>query len=189
VLPRAFANRPGRAVIAIGDPGGDLPAAAAEARQVAEQLHGSALVGAAATRAAFANAAGADVLHIAAHTTQRPDGATLELAGGEGVTVADVAKLVPAPRLVVLASCGAAAGRDDAGNGSLANAFLDAGADVVVATRWSVGDAEAARFIEAFYAAGGARDPVRALGETQLASELPAKTRAAFEVFVARPVR
>lgn len=189
LLPRAFAMRPGRAVIAIGDPGGDLPAAAAEVRHVAEQLKGSALVGAAATRAAFAKAAGADVLHVAAHTTQRPDGATLELAGGVGVTAADVAKLVPAPRLVVLASCGAAAGRDDAGNGSLANAFLDAGADVVVATRWSVGDAEAAGLVEAFYAAGGDRDPVRALGAAQLASKLPAMTWAAFEVFVARPAR
>jgi tetratricopeptide (TPR) repeat protein len=188
LLPRAPARRPGRAVIAIGDPGGDLPAAAAEARKVAERLDGHALVGAAATRAAFAAAAGADVLHLAAHTAQRPDGATLDLADGP-VTVADASRLAPPPRLVVLASCDTAAGRDDAGNGSLANAFLDAGAEAVVATRWSVGDAETAELIDAFYAAGGDRDPVRALGAAQLASRLPATTWAAFEVLAARPVR
>ena len=188
LLPRAAVARPNRPAIAVGDPNGDLPAAAREARRVATQLGGSALVGTAATRGAFAAAAGADVLHVAAHTTQRRDGATLDLADGP-VTLADVAKLVPAPRLVVLASCGGAAGRDDAGNGSLTMAFLDAGADAVVGTRWSVGDADAARFIEAFYANGGDRDPVRALGQTQLASSLPATTWAAFEAFVARPTR
>lgn len=188
LLPRAASPRPHRPAIVVGDPHGDLPAAASEARKVASQLGGTALVGGAATRAAFAMAAGVDVLHVAAHTTQRRDGATLDLADGP-ITVADVAKLGPAPRLVVLASCGGAAGRDDAGNGSLTTAFLDAGADAVVGTRWSVGDADAARFVEAFYANGGDRDPVRALGETQRASKLPATTWAAFEAFVARPTR
>lgn len=186
LLPRAHAQRSSHAAIVIGDPQGNLRAAAEEARQVARRLEGSALVGPAATRAAFVKSTGADVLHIAAHTTRGRDGAVLDLTDGP-VTVADIAKLAPAPRLVVLASCGAATGRDDAGNGSLANAFLDAGADVVVATRWSVGDAEAAGFVEAFYAAGGDRDPVRALGAAQLASKLPATAWAAFEVFVARP--
>lgn len=188
LLPRALATHAATPPIAIGDPGGDLPAAADEARQVAQRLQGRAFTGAAATRAAFENAAGAGVMHIAAHTTQRRDGATLDLADGP-VTTADIAKLAPAPRLVVLASCGGAAGRDDAGNGSLTTAFLDAGADAVVATRWSVVDAEAAKFIEAFYAAGGDRDPVRALGVAQLDSKLPVTTRAAFEVYVARPTR
>lgn len=188
LLPRAVVKRSTTVPVVIGDPGGDLPAAADEARRVARRLRGSALVGAAATRAAFAGAAGAAVMHIAAHTTQGRDGATLDLADGP-VTVADVAKLVPAPGLVVLASCGAAEGRDDAGNGSLTNAFLDAGADAVVGTRWSIGDADAARFVEAFYAAGGDHDPVRALGDAQRGSRVPATTRAAFEVVVARPPR
>ncbi|HEX4420172.1 MAG TPA: CHAT domain-containing protein [Kofleriaceae bacterium] len=188
VLPRTPARRADAASIVIGDPTGDLPAAAAEARQVAAQLHADLLIGGAATRAAFARAAGADVLHIAAHTTLRPEGETLELADGP-IAAADIAGLGRAPRLVVLASCSTAAGRDDAGNGSLASAFLDAGAELVVATRWSVGDAEAAQLIRAFYAAGGAGDPVRALAEAQLASPLPATTWAAFEVLGARPAR
>lgn len=188
LLPRAPVQRTAAPAIAIGDPGGDLPAAAAEVRQVAQLLKGRAFIGAAATRAAFASAAGADVMHVAAHTTQRADGATLDLVDGP-VTTADIAKLTPAPRLVVMASCGAAAGRDDAGNGSLVTAFLDAGADAVVGTRWSVGDAEAAELIEAFYADGGDRDPVQALGVAQLGSKLPVRARAAFEVFVARPAQ
>lgn len=191
LLPRAAAIRPnerGGSAIVVGDPTGNLPAAAVEADRVAHQLHGVALIGAEATRAAFTAVAGASLLHVAAHTVQRRDGATLELADGS-ITLADIAALAPAPRLVVLASCGAAAGRDDAGNGSLANAFLEAGADAVVGTRWSVDDADAARFVAAFYASGGARDPVRALGDAQLGSKLPATTWAAFEVSAARPIR
>jgi CHAT domain-containing protein len=128
------------------------------------------------------------VPRVAAHTTERPDGATLALADG-AVTAAELATLAPPPRLVVLASCSAAAGRDDAGNGSLTTAFLDAGADIVIGTRWSVGDAEAARFVESFYAAGGAGDPVRALGQAQRDSKLAPTTWAAFEAFTARPAR
>jgi CHAT domain-containing protein len=145
-----------------------------------------ALVGAAATRAAFLGAAGAAILHVAAHTAQGRGGATLDLSDGP-IGLADIARLAPAPRLVVLASCGAAAGRDDAGNGSLTTAFLDAGADAVVGTRWSVGDAEAAQFIAAFYAANGARDPAHALAQVELDPKLAMTTRAAFELFIARP--
>ena len=110
----------------------------------------------------------------------------LKLADGT-VSLDDIAKLSPAPRVVVLASCGASAGRDDAGNGSLTMAFLGAGTEIVVGTRWSIDDAEAAELIQAFYAAGGDRDPVRALAEAQLGSKLRPTTWAAFEAFVARP--
>lgn len=188
MLPRASAKRTKGAAFAIGDPNGDLPEAANEARKLAARLQGTALIGAQATRKAFANTAGAELLHVAAHTTRRRGGATLELADGP-VSLDDIAKLTPAPRMVVLASCGASAGRDDAGNGSLTTAFLDAGAEVVVGTRWSINDAEAGQLVESFYAFGGDRDPVRALVEAQLASKLTATTWAAFEVFVARPAR
>lgn len=188
VLPRASPHRPTTGVVAIGDPDGDLPASAREARDVAAQLRGSALVGPAATRAGLAGASAARVLHVAAHTTHGTGEATLELADGP-VTATDIATLALAPDLVVLASCGAAAGRDDAGNGSLAHAFIDAGARIVVATRWSISDAGAAELMAAFYRAGGDRDAVQALGHAQRTSTLPAPTWAAFEVFVARPER
>lgn len=187
LLPRTPVERAGGAVIAIGDPREDLPQAASEARKLAERLHGTALIGKQATRAALAVTAGIDLLHVAAHTTRGRGAAMLELADGP-VSLDDIARLAPAPRVVVLASC-ASSGRDDPGSGSLTGAFLDAGADIVVGTRWSIDDAEAARFIESFYAAGGDRDPVRALMETQRTSKLRPATWAAFEVFLARPAR
>ncbi|HSR95443.1 MAG TPA: CHAT domain-containing protein [Kofleriaceae bacterium] len=188
LLPQTPRAQAGDAVIAIGDPNGDLPQAASETRKLATRLQGNALIGPAATRAAFANVAGARLLHVAAHTTRRGGAATLKLADG-AVSLDDIARLSPAPRVVVLASCGASAGRDDAGNGSLTSAFLGAGTEVVVGTRWSIDDAEAAELIQAFYAAGGDRDAVHALAAAQLASKLRPTTWAAFEVFLARPAR
>jgi tetratricopeptide (TPR) repeat protein len=191
VLPRPRVERTSRGPsVAIGDPTGDLPASAREADQVAARLHGTAFVGAAATRSALSSARGGDVLHIAAHTAMRLDGAVLRLHDGD-LTAAEIAALQPAARLVVLASCGAATGRDDAGNGSLAVAFLDAGAESVVAPKWSVGDDDAMRWITAFYAAGGDREPLHALevARTTLAAELPAHVWAAFELLAARPTR
>jgi len=192
VVPRTPppARGPDAPVIAIGDPQGDLPEAAREATDVASRFAGKAFVGALATRASLARASGAKVLHIAAHTTQQFNGSILHLADGDA-TVADVASLAAPPRLVVLATCAGSAGQDDAGHGSFALAFIDAGADAVVATRWSVSDAGSAKLIEAFYAAGGELHPARALASAQasFADELPPKVWAAFEVITARPVR
>lgn len=188
LLPHAPAAHGSGPAVVIGDPNSNLPAAADEAHRVATRVGVVALVGPAATRDAFIHIAGAALLHIAAHTVQSPDGAAIELADGP-VVAGTVAALHPAPGVVVLATCGAAVGRDDAGNGSLTTAFLDAGAEVVIGTRWSVADAEAARLIDAFYGAGGDRDPVAALAAAQLASDTSARTWAAFEAFVARPVR
>lgn len=188
LLPRAPVTHGSGPAVVIGDPNGNLPAAAGEAQRVATRLDGIARVGSEATRDAFTRAAGAGLLHIAAHTVQSPDGAAIELADGPIVASA-VAALTPAPDVVVLATCGAAVGRDDAGNGSLTTAFLDAGAEVVIGTRWSVADADAARLVDSFYAAGGDRDPVAALATAQLASDTSSRTWAAFEAFVARPTR
>ncbi|HWU91525.1 MAG TPA: CHAT domain-containing protein, partial [Kofleriaceae bacterium] len=71
----------------------------------------------------------------------------------------------------------------------LANAFLDAGAEHVVATRWTIEDRDAAPLVAAFYEAGGDRDPVRGLAAAQrrLAGRVPAQTWAAFEVIAGRP--
>lgn len=51
--------------------------------------------------------------------------------------------------------------------GSLAQAFLYAGARNVVATLWRIDDADAARFAERFYRHGGTDDPARALARAQ----------------------
>lgn len=176
-----------RAVL-LGDPRGDLPASLAETTRLAARFGAGAHVGAEATRAALATARGADLLHVSAHTRLDAGGAALLLADG-AVTPADLARLAPGPRRVVLASCGAAAGTDDTGDGSLAHAFLDAGAEHVVATKWTIADGDAARLVVAFYDAGGDRDPIRGLAAAQqrLAGTLQARTWASFEVFAARP--
>jgi tetratricopeptide (TPR) repeat protein len=176
---------PPRAVV-LGDPRGDLPASAAETARLAVRLGAEAHIRAEATRAAFATASGANLLHVSAHTRLDPDGMALVLADGP-LGPADIARLAPAPRCVVLASC-SSAGIDE-GNASLVHAFLDAGAEHVVATRWAIRDTDAARLIAAFYEAGGDRDPIRGLAAAQqrLAGALHAHTWASFEVFAARP--
>ncbi|HSK05681.1 MAG TPA: CHAT domain-containing protein, partial [Kofleriaceae bacterium] len=159
-----------------------------EAARLAVRLGARARIGGAATRAALAAAGGADLLHVSAHARLDADGAALVLADGP-VTPLDIGRLRPAPRRVVLASCAGAAGTDDTGNGSLAHAFLDAGAEHVVATKWTIQDTDAARLVMAFYDAGGDRDPVSALAAAQrrLAGTLGVRTWASFEVFAARP--
>ncbi|MBX3159456.1 MAG: CHAT domain-containing protein [Deltaproteobacteria bacterium] len=188
VRPRASASTVAGTPIVIGDPRGDLPASAEEARRVAARLGVSPHVGGAASRGLVRGAGRASLLHVAARTTMPLDGAALELADGP-LAAAELATLPSAPRVVVLASCGAATGRDDAGNGSMVAAFLDAGTEVVVGTRWSVPDDDAATAIEAFYAAGGATDQVGALQRARdvLASKVSARTWASLEITVARP--
>lgn len=191
VLPRKPVVRAGvTGAVAIGDPTGDLPQSAEEARRVARRLGGRAFTGRDATRAVLSEARGAYLLHIAAHTDLKEGSGILALH--DGVMLArQISELSDAPPLVVLASCASAVGIDDAGNGSVAHAFLDAGADLVVATRWSIPDIEAAAVSEAFYATGGARDPVTTLSKIQLQPPAGVKslTWTSFEVIAARPDR
>jgi CHAT domain-containing protein len=100
-------------VIALGDPGGDLPASAAETARLGARFGARPHLGADATRASFAAASGADLLHVSAHARLSFDGAALLLADGP-IAPIEIARLVPAPRLVVLASCSGSAGIDDA---------------------------------------------------------------------------
>lgn len=183
-----MAAPPGPRAVVLGDPTRDLPASAEEVKRVAARLGVEPRLGVAATRAVLAAAAGAPLLHVSGHTTQDLDGPALQLADGR-VTPADLARLGPVPRLVVLATCAAGRGRDEVGSGSIANAFLDAGAAHVVATRWTIDDSEAAAVVAAFYAARGAEDPLRGLAAAQLelAGKVKEQTRAAFEVLAGRP--
>lgn len=196
VLPRdrAAARVAVDRVVVIGDPAGDLPASADEARGVARNLGGSLYVAAEATQAAFATARGASVLHVAAHTRLRGASSALQLADGD-LTSTAIAMLDPPPRLVVLASCATAAGSDDTADGSLALAFVDAGAEIVIATQRSVRDGDAAQVMQAFYAAGGARDPIRALAAAQASLSVAPRDPsgappawAAFEAIAGRPI-
>lgn len=191
VLPRAAPARAGAGAVFIADPqpaaGWTLPASRAAADLAAQQLGGAAYTGAQATRARVLEALGhARWLQIATRTGQSADGATLLLHDG-ALSARELAAR-QAPEVVVLASCDTAVGSDDAGTGSLASAFLDAGAETVIATRWLIEDAEAARVMAAFYAHDATRDPIAALRAVQQApGALPVRAWAAFEALVARP--
>lgn len=172
-------------VIAVTD---GLPGAAREAQAVAAALGTQARLDADAGAAALAEVRGAGLLHVAAHARMGGVGPVLALFDRD-VPLAEIAGLGGAPRVVVLATCSSATARDEGGWGSLASAFLLAGAETVVATAWSVRDDEVPPLIAAFYAAGGARDPARALGQAQAATPVDGGSRAwaAFTVIVAPP--
>jgi tetratricopeptide (TPR) repeat protein len=176
--------------IVLGDPRNNLPAASQEASWVAERLGVSAVLGHNADRNAIAASRDAGLLHVAAHAIEGPSGAALRLADGD-LSASDVMAMAPTARVVVLASCASAAASDEAGWGSLAAAFVVAGAESVVATQWSVNDAEAAELVEALYEDTNAmrKDPARALAaaQTRLARRATATTWAAFTVVRAPP--
>jgi CHAT domain-containing protein len=152
----------------LADPRGDLPAAAAEGRDVARLLGTSALLGPAATRQALAAAAGASVLHIAGHAGWGPGGPWIELADGRSEPGTVLTSRVR-PRLVVLASCasGLPAGRGLWG--SAGTAFLAAGSEAVLASLGSVEDGAARELVLRFYREGGAADPPGGLARAQRA--------------------
>ncbi|HEU4532711.1 MAG TPA: CHAT domain-containing protein, partial [Polyangiaceae bacterium] len=85
------------------------------------------------------------------------------------------------------------AARDGSGWGSLAAAFLGAGAEAVVATQWSILDNESTRLVEALYDADVGhdvfRDPAAALASAQarLEGTSPPAVWAAFTVVRAPP--
>lgn len=157
-------------VVAFADPAVPgvpaLPASRDEARRAA--AGGACVLGREATRERFAREARqAAVLHVAAHAVAEPGAPSrraLRLAGADGVlTAAAVESLGCASDLVVLSGCSTAGGTRYRGEASfgLVRAFLAGGSRTVVATLWDVDDAEAARFMAAFYAhlrAGRDRD-------------------------------
>jgi tetratricopeptide (TPR) repeat protein len=188
--PSTVGRRAGAVVL--GDPLGNLPAASQEARSIAERLGTQARLGPAADRSTLASAAGAELLHVASHAVEADEGPALRLADGE-LGAPALAALGPTARLVVLASCASATSRDGSGWGSLAAAFLGAGAEAVVATQWSVSDADASSVAEALYDQDVGhdivRDPTAALADAQVRLEraVPAKAWAAFTVVRAPP--
>ena len=155
-------------VVVLGDPRGDLPAAAAEAQDVARRLGSQFLVGASARRQAMPSAAEGSLLHLATHTGVGPQGPWLELAEGR-LDAALVLEQKLGARLVVLASCASGAPRGQGLWGSLGATFLAAGSDTVLVALWSIDDATTRRFMDRFYAEDGAEDPVLALARTQRA--------------------
>jgi hypothetical protein len=160
-------TRSGAATV-LAAPGDTLPNAQREAEQVAELLHTTSKIGAAATKAALFAATSDGVLHVAAHGTIGMDGAALVLGDGE-VSALEISARRLAPSLAVLSACDAATSEDPELAGSLAAGFLGAGSQHVVATLRPVSDAGALEISTRFYRAGGVADPARALAAVQSA--------------------
>jgi cellulose synthase operon protein C len=185
-----------RAVI-VADPTGDLPESAREGDRV-QRLQGDHPVtfmqGALATRASVLQAlATATLFHYAGHGEMTGvDGieSGLRLADGS-LSVGDILTLTHAPRLVVLSACDAARTRNDGlSNGlNVAQAFVAAGAEAVIAPTRPVADTFARALMEAFYAArmaDPAHDPANALRTAQLAlhAQQPAADWSSFRLWV-----
>lgn len=165
--PGAAATGP---ALIVADADGSLPAARREAARVhAAQPGARMLVGEAATRAALLGALdGPRLFHYAGHgrlDAARPWETHLSLGRGESVTLADLLAARPRLGLVVLSGCETGARAALAGDAALGlpDALLAAGAASVLAATEVVPDDAAARFIEAFYAEGGADAPMTAL--------------------------
>lgn len=103
-----------------------------------------------------------DMLHIAAHAQSDPTDPVMSrilLNSGKeplsAISYADILRLHLPARLVVLSGCETAIGRRFSGDGtaSLAMAFLDAGAQDVVASHWRISDQATLTWMSTFYAA------------------------------------
>ena len=154
----ATTGRPLR-ILAVSDPRGDLAAARGEGRAVAD-AHGDAariepLSGRAATRSALQRSLRAtDVFHFAGHGrragTNGWDSALL-LADSE-FRVSDILLTAPIPKVVVLSACeGAKSGGGATAGIGLAQAFVVAGAEAVVAAHRTVDSDVSRAFAEAFH--------------------------------------
>lgn len=141
-----------------------LPRAHTEVLDAARQLGGSGdiRIGPDATEQAFWRlvSSSPSVLHVAAHAIVDSDPGSSAIllspaAGSDGLLrQEEIALGVVSVQLTVLAACSTvdlAGGRTADAFNSLTGAFLAAGTDAVVATRWAVGDAESAAFMQQFY--------------------------------------
>jgi len=163
-----------------------LPRSRAEVEAVARVLGGARqVVGSEATEVSLRRAlARPGIVHLATHgvmNARSPLFSRVELFPGEGDTGDDgrlelheLLEMNVAADLVFLSGCETALGpagstRFDPGEdfATLAQSFLVAGADDVVATLWRVEDASAAALAESFYVALQDVDPVEALTRAQ----------------------
>lgn len=187
-----------------------LPAAARETQALARLFpKATVLVGADATSfRVVSELAGHEVIHVAAHSLVSEDDldrSVLVLAEGDGEIESTLAaKTVEAldlsgTRLVVLSACGSARGGDALPPtvAGMARPFLAAGARVVVASHWPVGDEASAELLMRFHqslrttgwsASKALSQAQRALMQEPGPLNLPAAW-AGFEVFVGRQDR
>lgn len=169
--------------LVVGDPAGDLPAARAEGRAVAELYGVPAHLGPEATEARlWAEGRDAGVVHVAAHATfdpRRPRYSRLELAAGGGrdgrLEVHEIfAGLdLRGVDLLVLSACDTGRGERTRGDEvvGLTRALTYAGARAVVTTFWRIDDRSTSLLMTEFHRRlrAGA-DAAEALRRAQLAT-------------------
>jgi CHAT domain-containing protein len=162
--------RPSRAIgtgaLVVAEPGplgfASLPQAEAEAAQIAHLTGTRALVGSEITPAEFLKAvSNAGLVHFAGHAAadiDEPASSSLVFEGSDGRVVRLNAERIRRSSfrlspLIVLAGCSTGKGklRRTEGVGSLAVAFLEAGARGVVATLWDLDDEDSSRMFQVFH--------------------------------------
>jgi tetratricopeptide (TPR) repeat protein len=168
--------------VVLAAPRGDLPAAASEAIAVGRATAAVVRTSHQATAAELRRAAQATLLHLATHSGVGARRPWLSLADGE-VGASEIVTGRIAPRLVVLASCASATRERREMWGSLAAAFLAAGARSALASLASVEDRTARDFVLRFYAEGGAEDPAGGLARAQRAAIAAGERPAAWAPF------
>ena len=182
----------GRTALVVADTDGTLPQARDEGRTVTTQLRSMGyraglLSGSDIQRSSLIEALHVDLLHWAGHSRQidtTPDGlgsSVLPLGPKAYLTAGDVLALPRVPRRVVLAGC--ETGPVDASHLGVAQAFVLAGAQSVIATSRPVRDADARVIGEAIHS-GSHVKLSEALRQAQLTHRKTVSDWAAFRTIV-----
>ena len=171
-------GQPPGASLVVADPANNLPQARIEGASVSHALPGSHLLaGDAATRDAVIAALGnAPIFHFSGHGILHPDApweAHLQLADGQRLTLADLLAAHPHVGLAILSGCetGRSLSLGKYESVGMPEALLSVGTHTVIATRAVVKDTDAKRFIDRFYAEGGAERPGAAYRAAALAED------------------
>jgi CHAT domain-containing protein len=146
-------------ILAIGNPTGDLPAAAVEALLVAKQFgsEADALIGAAATEAAVReHLPNVELLHLATHGNLSEDAplqSSLSLADNQFLTLQELMGMQLKAGLVVLSACDTARGVQTGGDDvlGLTRGLIAGGAQSAVVSLWPVNDVSTALLMGHFY--------------------------------------
>lgn len=160
--------------LVVGNPTGDLQAAAVEASFIAQLFQTEALLGESATEGAFRRKLpGADILHLATHgylSEEAPLASALALAQDTQLSLYELMGMQLDSELVVLSACETGKGNTTSGNDvvGLTRGLLAAGARSALVSFWSVDDASTALLMKYFYQhLREHRSPARALAVAQ----------------------
>ncbi|MEZ4991741.1 MAG: CHAT domain-containing protein [Saprospiraceae bacterium] len=144
-------------LLCIGNPTGDLPAAAMEARSIASIFDAVPILGDDATESRIrAEIPQANIIHLATHgdlSEETPLSSAIYLAGKDELNLFELMGIRMKADLVVLSAC--ESGKSDPTNGDevigLTRGLLAAGARSAITSLWSVDDVSTALFMQYLY--------------------------------------